>query len=91
MRIRRYADKWIAVAGNYEGSAESLLRDSLHVSLLLADGRRVNVQFARDHAESIRQLRPGQRITVISPCCLGPGLVLRNAELAHTEPLRRAG
>ena len=89
--IGRYVDKWITVAGNYEGSAESLLRDSLSVSLFLADGRRVNLQFSKEHEELIRQLRPGQRITIICQCCLGSGLALRNAELAHAEPLRRAG
>lgn len=83
-------DKWITVTGMFEGSAESLLRDSLHLSLLREDGRRVNVQFAKEHAERIRELRPGQRITLVCQICLGNGLALRNAELVSAEPLRRA-
>ena len=92
--IRRstpYLDKWVTISGTFEGRAESLRRDSLYVSQILDDGRRVNLRFAGDKRAAIQCLQQGQRIT--ANCQIQHydfALRLENCELVDTEPLRKA-
>jgi hypothetical protein len=90
-QLTPYLDKWIAISGRFEGIAESLQKDAIHLSLLLNDGRRINLRFAVEHGERLRALREGQRITAVGriPCY---GLVFspENCELIRVEPLRLA-
>jgi hypothetical protein len=87
-----YLDKWMTISGKFEGLAESLQKDVWHLSLLLIDGRRVNLRFAMEHERELRQLRPGQRVTVIGQI-QQRGLdqfAPINCELVRAEPLRLA-
>lgn len=92
--IRRstpYLDKWLTISGAFEGRAESLRRDSMYVSLILDDGRRVNLRFAGNKRAEIQCLQQGQRIT--ANCQIRHydfALRLENCELVDTEPFRRA-
>ena len=40
-----YLGKWMTIAGKFEGMAESLQKNAIHLTLLLNDGRRVNLRF----------------------------------------------
>jgi hypothetical protein len=81
-----YLGKWAAISGNYEGAAESLRRDSIHVSLLLNDGQRINLRFAADRAGQLRRLQVGQRITAIGQIPIfGDTFVPENCELVRSE------
>jgi hypothetical protein len=60
-----YLGKWMTISGVYDGAAKSLDQDSTHVSILLADNRRINLRFAADQLQQIGTLRLGQRITAI--------------------------
>ncbi len=62
-RFGPYIGKWMTISGRFEGIAESLQRDAVHLSLLIDDGRRVNLRFALEQAERLRGLQEGQRIT----------------------------
>lgn len=93
-RIRQmapYLGKWMTISGKYEGIAESLQRDAVHLSLLLNDGRRINLRFAVEHWDRLRAIQEGQRITAT---CQIPryGLIFspENCELIRVEPLRIA-
>jgi len=91
-RFAPYLGKWMKISGTYEGIAKSLLRDSIHLSLLLHDGRRINLRFAFDREEELRGLQIGQRITAICQIQhLNFTLKPENCELVRTEPLRRVG
>lgn len=37
----------MTIFGTYDGMVESLQRDSIHVSVLMNGGRRINLRFAR--------------------------------------------
>lgn len=91
-RLLPYLDKWITVSGKFAGITESLVQDSMHLSLTLPSGRMVNLRFAADRPE-LRILREGQRITANCQIRHGYGLgvfALENAELVRVEPLRYA-
>jgi len=91
-RFAPYLGKWMTISGTYEGIAKSLLRDSIHLSLLLHDGRRINLRFAVNREEELRGLQIGQRITAICQIQhLSFTLKPENCELVRAEPLRRAG
>lgn len=91
-RFAPYLGKWITISGTYEGIAKSLLRDSIHLSLLLNDGQRINLRFAVDREEELRGLQLGQRITAIGQIQhLSFSLKPENCELVRAEPLRREG
>ncbi len=62
-RFGPYIGKWMTISGRFEGIAESLQRDAVHLSLVIDDGRRVNLRFELEHADQLRGLREGQRIT----------------------------
>ncbi len=64
-RMAPYLGKWLTISGKYEGLAESLQKDAVHVSLRLNDGRRINLRFTVEHGERLRALQQGQRITAI--------------------------
>lgn len=90
-QLTQHLDKWITISGRFEGIAESLQKDAIHLSLLLNDGRRINLRFAVEHGERLRALREGQRITAVGriPC---NGLVFspEKCELIRVEPVRFA-
>jgi hypothetical protein len=90
-RFAPYLGKWMTISGTYEGIAKSLLKDSIHLSLPLHDGRRINLRFAVDREEELRGLQIGQRITAIRQIQhLSFTLKPENCELVRAEPLRRA-
>ena len=90
-RLTPYLGKWMTISGRFEGLAESLQRDAIHVSLLLNDGRRVNLRFAVEHGERLRALRVGQRITAIGRIPrFGFEFSPENCELVRVEPVRLA-
>ncbi len=60
-----YLGKWMTITGVFEGLAETLQRDAIHLSVVLADGRRINLRFPLDCRERLSRLREGQRITAI--------------------------
>jgi hypothetical protein len=90
-RFAPYRGKWMTISGMYEGMAESLQRDSIHLSVLIQDGRRINLRFALTHRERLSELKQGRRISAI---CQIPNYGLNfapeNCELVRAEPLRRA-
>jgi hypothetical protein len=91
-RFTPYLGKWMTISGRYEGIAESLQRDSIHLSLVMPDGRRVNLRFGLDRGEQLRELQEGQRITAICQIQQGRDFVFTpvNCELVRAEPLCRA-
>ena len=91
-RMTPYIGKWIALSGRFEGIAESLRKDAVHLSLLLDDGRRINLRFSTDYLERLKALREGQRISVAGRIPHGGGLVFspENCELIRVEPVRLA-
>jgi len=89
-RFAPYLGKWTTIAGKYEGFAESLQKDSLHLSLLLNDGRRINMLFAVEERDRLRGLQEGQRITVL--CQIQQRNLLftpENCQLVHAEWIGR--
>lgn len=90
-RLTPYLGKWMTISGRFEGIAESLQKDSIHLSLLLNDGQRINLRFAMDHAEALRAVQVGQRITVTGQIpTSGSALIPENCEIVRIEPLRAA-
>jgi len=89
-RFTPYLDKWMTISGTFEGIAESLSSDAIHLTLVLTDGRRVNLRFAPEHGEQLRKLTEGQQVTTI--CRIQQrGFVFtpENCELIRAEPLKR--
>lgn len=78
-RMVSYLDKWIRVSGKFEGTAESLVGDAIHVSVLLKSGRRIPIRFPSESRDRLHVLREGQQLRAV--CQVGPGMVLGNAEL----------
>jgi hypothetical protein len=64
-RFSPYIGKWMTISGRIEGIAESLQKDAVHLSVLVDDGRRVNLRFSLEHSERLRGLQQGQRITAV--------------------------
>jgi hypothetical protein len=80
----------MTLSGTYEGMAESLGRDAIHLTLLLNDGRRVNLRFAPEQGERLRDLKEGQRLTAIGRIPQrGVIFAPENCELVRVEPFRR--
>jgi hypothetical protein len=89
-RFTRYLGKWIMISGRFDGTAESLLHDSIHLSLLLRDGRRINLRFAIEHRDQLLRLRGGQQITAIGKIEHRYfTFIPENCELIRVEPIRR--
>ena len=90
-RMTPYLSKWITISGRFDGTAESLPRDAIHLSLLLDDDRRINMRFSTDRAEDLRTLRTGQRITLIGQIQFGgQSLMPENCELISVEATRQS-
>jgi hypothetical protein len=84
-----YREKWMWITGEFEGAAESLQHDAIHASVLLEDGRRLNLRFPMASRERLAQLKAGRRITAIGQIPLyGPAFRPENCELVRAEPLR---
>ena len=64
-RFTPYLGKWMIISGRFDGIAESLQHDSIHLSLLLHDSRRINLRFAIAHRDQLQRLKEGQQITAI--------------------------
>jgi hypothetical protein len=88
-----HLDKWIQVSGRFEGAADSLVGDATFISLVLENGRRIQLRFPGDLSDSVRLLQVGQQTTAICQVQHGYGagiFVLDNCTLIRTEPSRRA-
>jgi hypothetical protein len=90
-RLTPYLGKWITLSGRFEGIAESLQKDAVHLSLLLDDGRRMNLRFSTDYLDQLQTLREGQRLSAVGRIP-SEGLVFspENCELVRVEPVRLA-
>ena len=87
-RFTPYLGKWMTISGTYEGTAKALGQDSMHVSILLTDSRRINLRFAANREPEIRRLQQGQRIT--ANCQIQHRNFTfepDNAELVHADPM----
>jgi hypothetical protein len=89
-RFAPYLGKWMMISGRYEGIAESLQRDAIHLSLLLDDGRRMNLRFALEREEKLRALQEGQRITAICRIQYRGSFTPEDCELVRAERSRLA-
>ena len=90
-RMNPYRGKWMTISGTYEGMAESLQKDAIHVSLLLRDGRRINLRFTMEQGERLRGLSEGQRVMAICEIPrFGLGFTPENCELVRVERLKLA-
>jgi hypothetical protein len=88
-----YLDKWIQISGSFEGAADSLVGDATFISLILQNGRRIQLRFPGDRGCPVRLLRAGQQITAGCQIQHGYGagiFVLDNCELIRTEACRPA-
>ena len=88
-----YLDKWIQVSGRFEGAGDSLVGDATFISLILKNGRRVQLRFPGDRGYPLRLLREGQQITALCQIQHGHGagiFHLDNCELIRAEPVRLA-
>jgi hypothetical protein len=86
-----YLDRWIRISGTFEGSAESLIGDATFLSLLLEDGRRIQLRFPGGDRNALRLLRKGQTIAAACQVRHGYGagvFVLDNCELTRAEPVQ---
>ena len=90
MEIHTYLGKWIMISGTFDGIAESLLHDSIHLSLLLHDDRRINLRFAIEHRDQLLRIKKGQQITAIGKTEHRHfTFVPEDCELIRVEPIRR--
>jgi hypothetical protein len=86
-----YLDKWIPVSGSFEGATDSLAGDATFISLILENGRRIQLRFPGDRGHALRLLREGQQVTAACQIQHGYGtgiFVLDNCELIRSEPFR---
>jgi hypothetical protein len=87
-----YLNRWIQVSGSFEGAADSLVRDATFISLILENGRRIQLRFPGE-GSPLRVLGEGQQITAVCQIQHGYGagiFVLDNCELICTDPSRPA-
>jgi hypothetical protein len=90
-RFAPYIGKWMTISGTYEGVAESLQKDAIHLSLLLKDGRRVILKYGCEHGDQLRGLREGQRITAMGRIRYSYfTFTLEDCELVRVERVRLA-
>ena len=86
-----YLDKWIQVSGSFEGATDSLAGDATSISLILENGRRIQLRFPGDRGHALRLLREGRQVTAACQIQHGYGtgvFVLDNCELIRTELCR---
>jgi hypothetical protein len=89
-RFTPYLGKWTMICGRFDGVAESLLHDSIHLSLLLRDNRRINLRFAIEHRDQLLRLKEGRQITAIGKIEHRYFTFMpENCELIRVEPIRR--
>jgi hypothetical protein len=89
-RFTPYLGKWIMISGRFDGIAESLQHDSIHLSLLLPDNRRINLRFAIEHRDQLLRLKEGQQITAIGKIeHRNFTFIPEDCELIRVEPIRR--
>jgi hypothetical protein len=90
-RFTPYLGKWMMISGRFDGATESLQGDAIHLSLILNDGRRINLRFAMDCREQLIRLREGQRITAIGEIeYIAFTFSPQNCELVRVEPIHHA-
>ena len=74
---------------HFEGIADALTGDAVHLSMTVGRGRRVALQFPNNCRERLNTLRNGQKITALCQIRHGYGdFTLENCELTQVEPLR---
>ncbi len=86
-----YLDQWIRSSGRFEGATDSLVGEAIFVSLILENGRRIQLRFSADEGKRIRLLREGQHVTAVCQVRHGYGagvFALENCELIGAEPCR---
>ena len=84
-------DKWIRVSGAFEGTADALVGDTIYLSLILENGRRVHLRFPIEARRRLRLLQEGQQLMTACQIRHGYGagvFALENCELMRVEPLR---
>jgi hypothetical protein len=88
-RLAPYLGKWMTISGRFEGIADALHGDSVHVSILLEDGRRINLRFAPDHRDRLMCLREGECATAVGRIDYRDlTLIPEDCELVRVEPAR---
>jgi hypothetical protein len=87
-----YLDKWIRVSGAFEGTTDALVGDTIYVSLILENGRRIHLRFPTQARDRLRLLREGRQLTAACQIRHGYGagvFALENCQLIRVEPLWR--
>lgn len=88
-----YLDRWIRVEGRFEGIADSLEGDSIFMSLILENGRRIQLRFSTDSRNRLQNLRAGQALVAVCQIHHGYGagvFTLVNCEIVSTAAHRPA-
>jgi len=65
-RTNQFLGKWIRVSGMFEGATDSLNDETIHLSLLVGNGQRINLHFAAESHSEISRLVKDQTITAVS-------------------------
>jgi len=92
-QVNQFFGKWIRVSGMFEGATESLSDETIHVSLLLRDGQRINLHFSAERHSEISGLVKGQTIKAVSriepvPNYGGGWFVFAGSEILSVKPRR---
>src|SRR5215471_5589850 len=92
-RANQFFGKWIRVSGMFDGAAESLDDETIHVSLLLGNGQRINLHFSAESHSEISCLSNGQTITAVSriepvPNYGGGWFAFTGSEILSVKPRR---
>jgi hypothetical protein len=92
-QANQYFGKWIRVSGIFDGATGSLSDETVHVSLLLSDGQRINLHFSAERHSEISCLVNGQAITAVSriepvPNYGGGYFVFAGSEILSVKPRR---
>jgi hypothetical protein len=90
-RANQFFGKWIRVSGIFDGATESLSDETIHVSLLLGDGQRINLHFSAERHSEIASLINGQIITAVCriepvPNYGGGYFVFAGSEILSVKP-----
>ena len=88
IRVSKYLEKWITIKGNLEGFSDSLLGDSVYVSVIVGSGKRVHLQFPVHARESLRTCHVGKSISSICQVKHAHGVgafALENCELVDKD------
>jgi hypothetical protein len=85
-----YLNRWIRISGRFEGTADSLVGDAIFASLILKNGRRIQLRFPLREADRLRALRPEQEIVAVCQIRHGYGagaFTLENCELTEARSM----